>query len=224
MEIELTDAQRTFVADDSDKRLLLGGRQVGKTTALAVDALDNATDGNQVALTAPRHEMAVTAFERVRQLAYQRPWVGRTLGDTLTRLSFVGGGSITAVTVSSLVDPQRGHTPQINEFDHVAVDEGDRIDSDQFDALSRLDSNDGPESVTVVGTPRTESPNLKPLTTPPSTESNDDWFTVYQRTGDLEDAWRSVENAREEFSAVQTATELDGLFVTDPAEYADAVY
>jgi len=218
MEIKLTDAQRTFVTGDSDKRLLLGGRQVGKTTALAVDALDNATDGNQVALTAPRHEMAVTAFERVRRLAYQRPWVGRTLEDTRTRLSFVGGGSIEPVTVSSLVDPQLGHSPCINEFDHVAVDEGDRIDPDQFDACSRLDGNDGPESVTVVGTPRTESPNLKLLT------QLNDWFTVYQRTGGLKDAWRSVENAREEFGAVQTATELDGLFVTDPADYADAVY
>lgn len=217
---DLTDMQREFLDNTSPRKIIFGSRQVGKSTALARDAIDHAEGGENVGLVSSQYRMTRLLLDRIQDLVSQPEFSGHVVEQNMGEVVFVGGGRIVADHISNAVmDPTagpNGEPASIRGYDHLVVDEADHIEPKLFDDILRYHNKHSRPTLSVAGTSKTDSPNIKPLV------NNDDWVSFHSTYHDVDHLHTDdIYALRETMSAEAELLEIDGLFVTDPSDQAD---
>ena len=220
-ELEPTPPQKAFVDEFAFRKLFFGSRQIGKTTALAFDAVDSAMDSQKTgpfAVTAPTMRQGRTLVDRCKEVALEQ-CDGIVQFPTSTEITLPTGSTISYVPTGDFymdrgtLNPSRAH-----EFEEIFVDEIDFVDSGVISALEKSWNDGEVRGLSFAGTARTDSPAIKRLA------KGDDWFSVYQTlySSELSNG-RDIDAAMDMATPEQAVTEYKGLFVSDPADDADVV-
>lgn len=219
-----TEAQSAFISSFEHRKVLFGSRQIGKTTAVAIDAIRGAVNGNDVAITAPSIRQTRSVLEKCRSILNDDRWENpRNISDGYTSnvgyIDFSGSGTIDCVGVKQLyVCEENMEKPVVDEYDTLYIDEADFIDSKAFDSIVRNWSRRGGILLGITGTPLTNSQNIKPAV------ESDTWFSVYDTLQNNDRvSEEDFSNAIQNSAPTSAVTEHLGLFVSDPSVSADVV-
>lgn len=219
---EPTASQDAFVQSESPGKIIFGSRQIGKTTALALDVVETGTDSRTtgpIGVTAPTMRQGRHLLDRCREIAFEK--VGRENIGTSHLAEFIipDGTSVQYVPITDLYMSEKDmHPSRADEFEYLVVDEVDFVPERATNSiLSDWQSGDV-RGLSVAGTARTDSPAIKGLV------QDDKWFSVYDTLANSD--WvdnEDLEQAMKNVGPEQSVTEYRGLFVSDPAEDADIV-
>jgi len=211
---DLTDVQTRFVEVPSMNKAFVGGRQVGMTTALCFDALTDAEDGMDVAVTAPTHRQAMLLMDKARDILDESSVVSGVTTENKSRIDIRDGGSVKAF----VIHPNSNDGPDPAKYDKIVIDEIDYISSEDFDQI--IDSFHGEGArIAVAGTPKYISPNISRLV---EGELDGGWYTVFDDMYNVDHTQDEFVDAhRETLSPEQTITEINGMIVKDPREMVD---
>ncbi len=212
---ELTEIQQTFIDVPAMDKAFIGGRQTGQTTALCFDALINASQGDDVALTASRHSIRMRIMDKaadiLRDSSVVQGSVKRVGSD---EIDIPDGGRIQSLD-SNYITTGRSDP---DEYDHLAIDELDFFEPNRLDAILEAFRSEG-ATIAAVGTPRYPSPNISRLI---EGDLEGGWYTVFDDPIGAEFVEDERVRALEEtMSAEQIVSELRGMVVKDPSEQAD---
>lgn len=131
--IEPFQYQEEFIDDDSKRKQLCCGRQVGKTEICAGDGLHDATvhDGHEVLIVAPTQRQSSNLFRRVKTMRRESPvedW-GVTR-ETQTIIEFGNGSRIICLPAGTDGSTIRGYTA-----DYIIVDEAAFVPDEVFSSV-----------------------------------------------------------------------------------------
>lgn len=219
---EPTASQEAFVQSNYDTKIIFGSRQIGKSTALALDAVAKARDSRvdgPIGVTAPTMAQGRSLLDRCRDIAFEQVGQENIETSTLAEIVLPGGTSIQYVSTSSLyMSEENMHPSRAEEFEYLVVDEVDFVDTNAIDSIIDEWKTGTVRGLSFAGTARTDSPVIKGLV------KDSRWFSVYDTLSnfDMVDPNQLAE-LMDSAAPEQAVTEYLGLFVSDPAEDADVV-
>lgn len=204
----LTQSQEVLLNSEKPRRLIFGSRQVGHTTAIALDAIESATQHQRVIIATTTHREATRIATILRELATERGVALDT--NTKTSIELENGARIDIRRMDeTLIDEIED--PNNQGPDHICLDSVDYIKPEYVDSIRRLGV-----SITAGGTPRVSSPNIRRLAESPH------WYSIYQSAHTADHITdESIESYGNQLAPSQYLTEIKGYFVTDARELAD---
>lgn len=122
MSFQFHNQQQRFINDSSNKRLLLGGRQTGKTTVLLALAIDEALSGNKVGFYAPNAAQAKNPLDMLDD----EPFISRLSGivsrKTMNSITISNQPTIDFCSSYNLTQPSRHDVLIADELDYTTVE------------------------------------------------------------------------------------------------------
>ena len=147
---ELTDYQRRFLLDRSKRRLFVAGRQVGKSTCSALEALwfSYCFPNKHVLVIAPSERQARIIFDKIHGIVRWHSLLNRDCEKlTMDEIRFKNGSIVRVLPVGLDASTARGFTA-----DMLIVDEAQLVPDAVFSAMMpSLAVKDG--IMVVLGTP-----------------------------------------------------------------------
>lgn len=210
-ELALSNAQQHVVDSTNPRICFFGPRQVGLTTGLAADAIMRASNGERVGVSGPTHRQQLSILETVRSIVDRQDLNIYTQSNT--QVTFSNGGQINAISNSSFGN---NRSTVWDDYDHISIDNADCFWEDFLDECTKKSISEK-TSVLLVGTARTDSEIIKPAVT-----DNEYWYSVYDSGYSVRNS-EHISGMQESLSSEQELIEINGYFVSDPAEDADFV-
>ncbi len=143
--------QAEFLEDESPNIIFIGGRQIGKSTMLAIKALWNAfvKPNEDILILAPTFKQSKIVYDRIVEMIQRTDFVSRHIVRlTLEETRFDNGSSIRSLTTGQTGENVRGYSATMIFFDEAA-----QIPDKVFSAIEPAMAVRGRQLI-LSGTPR----------------------------------------------------------------------
>jgi len=132
-DLNFFDYQERILLDPNPRISIRTGRQVGKTTVLAVKALHKAFTNpeQQILIIAKSWRQSAIMFSRIRNLIHRNSWIESQIKkETATMIYFLNGSEIYCLPAGYSGDTIRGYSPDL-----IIVDEAAFVPDEVFLAI-----------------------------------------------------------------------------------------
>jgi len=116
--------QADFLEDDSDHILIVGGRQIGKSTMLAIKALWSAfvKKNEDILIIAPTYRQSKIVYERIMEMIGRVEFIAKhTVRMNIEETRFDNNSSIRCLTSGLTGENVRGYTATMIFFDEASL-------------------------------------------------------------------------------------------------------